>query len=184
MHRYLKQVLSQLMAVFYHLQGLSSVACERALRGPLAVGWEKGGEVATMSLEFEYLHPKIQCEMLISRDDISNEIITLGMCFSMLVYSRAHFYFTLIGGNLTAQSKGSHRGIGSGIKNSRPTARAPRELACRLSHHSLFVLLKGYSQDLSKKQIQAMTVTLIFINYGNHSGEDTHYMSVDRPNDI
>ena len=46
------------------------------------------------------------------------------------------------------------------------------------------MLLKVYSQDLSKKQTQAMTVTLVLINYGKHLGEDTHYMSVDRPNDI
>ena len=38
-----------------------------------------------MSLEFEYLHQKSLCEMLIGRDDISNDVITLGMCFSMFV---------------------------------------------------------------------------------------------------
>ena len=91
------------MAVSYHLQGLSSLVCEQALRGPLAVGWEKDGELATTSLEFDYLHPKSQCEMLIGIDDISNDVITLGMYFSMLVYSRSHFCFTLMGGNLTAQ---------------------------------------------------------------------------------
>ena len=124
------------MAVSYHLQGLPSLACEQALRGPLAVGWEKEGELATMSLEFDYLHPKSQCEMLIGIDDISNDVTTLGMYFSMLVYSRSHFCFTLIGENLTAWSKGSHGGIGDRIKNSRdiaasspsfsrPAARAP-----------------------------------------------------------
>ena len=34
-------------------------------------GQEKEGELATLSLEFEYLHRKCQCEMLIGRDDIS-----------------------------------------------------------------------------------------------------------------
>ena len=29
-----------------------------------------------------------------------------------------------------------------------------------------------------------MTVTLGYINCEKHSGEDTHYMSVDRANDI
>ena len=33
-----------------------------------------------MSLEFENLHRKSQCEMLIGRDDISNDVITLGAC--------------------------------------------------------------------------------------------------------
>ena len=69
-----------------------------------------------MSLEFEYPHQKSQCEVLIGSDDISIDAITLGTCFSMFVYIRAHFHFLLIGGNLTAQSKGSHRGIGGGIQ--------------------------------------------------------------------
>ena len=43
-------------------------------------------------------------------------------CFSMFVYIRARFRFTLIdlidpiGGNLTAQSRGGHRGIGGVIQ--------------------------------------------------------------------
>ena len=32
------------------------LACEQVLRGALAVGREKEGEIATTSLEFEYLH--------------------------------------------------------------------------------------------------------------------------------
>ena len=55
--------------------------------------------------------------MLIRGDDKShsNDFITLGTCFSMFVYIRACFRFTLIGINLTAQSVGSYRGIGGGI---------------------------------------------------------------------
>ena len=41
--------------------------------------------------------------MLIGRDDIRNDVITLGKCFSMFVYICAHFHFTLTGRNLTAQ---------------------------------------------------------------------------------
>ena len=37
-------------------------------------------------------------------------------CFSMFVYICTFFHFVLIGGNLTAQSTGSHRGIGGGIQ--------------------------------------------------------------------
>ena len=33
-----------------------SVACEQALRSILAAGQEKGGELATTPLEFEYVH--------------------------------------------------------------------------------------------------------------------------------
>ena len=68
-----------------------------------------------MSLEFEYLHQKRRCEMQIGRDDISNDVISAGRCFSMFAYIHTHFCFTLIDGNLTAQSTESHRGTGGGI---------------------------------------------------------------------
>ena len=70
-------------------------------------GQEKGGELATTSQEFEYLHRKIQCNMLIGGDNISNDIITLGACFSMFVYICVRFCFALIGGNLIAKSWGA-----------------------------------------------------------------------------
>ena len=54
--------------------------------------------------------------MLIGGDDFSIDVITLGTCFSMFVYIRARFRFALIGENLTAQSTGSQRGMGGGIK--------------------------------------------------------------------
>ena len=50
-------------------------------------GQEKEGELATTSLEFKYLHRKSRCEMLISGgDNISNDGITLGTCFSERVF--------------------------------------------------------------------------------------------------
>ena len=54
--------------------------------------------------------------MLIGGDDISNDVITFGTCFSMLGYIRIRFRFPLIGGNLTAQSTWSHRGFEAGIQ--------------------------------------------------------------------
>ena len=39
---------------------LKGLACEQALRGALAVGWEKEGELATTSLEFEF-HLQFSC---------------------------------------------------------------------------------------------------------------------------
>ena len=53
--------------------------------------------------------------MLIGGTD-SNDVITLGTCFSIFVCISARFCFALIGGSLTAQSTGSHRGIGGGIE--------------------------------------------------------------------
>ena len=75
-------------------------------QGTLAAVWQKERELATTSLEFDYLHQKSQCKLLIGR-------ITLVMmslpsahaftCFSFFVYIHAHFGFALIGRNLTAQ---------------------------------------------------------------------------------
>ena len=55
----------------------------------MASGREK--ELATTSLEFEYMHLKSQCEILIGGDDVSNDVIALGTCFLMFVYIRARF---------------------------------------------------------------------------------------------
>ena len=57
----------------------------------------------------------------------------IGACFSMFFfYIRAHFHFMLMGGNLTAQSTGSHSGrdvVASPPSFSHPAARAPQR-AC------------------------------------------------------
>ena len=61
--------------------------------------------------------------MLIGGDDIHNDTLPFARSFtsfSKLVYICARFRFALIGGNLTAQWKKSHRKIilvGSGDKN-------------------------------------------------------------------
>ena len=57
------------------------VACEQALWGTRAVGQEKEGELATTSLEFEYLHQKGRYKMLIGVDDTTNNVTTLGTFF-------------------------------------------------------------------------------------------------------
>ena len=63
------------MLDFKYLFSSSQVACEQAVLSALAAGQEKEGEVATRSQEFEYLHRKSRCEMLIGGDDISNDVI-------------------------------------------------------------------------------------------------------------
>ena len=92
------------------------IACEQVLQDTLVAGREKEGELATMPLEFEYLHQKSQCEMLIGGDDISNDVLTLRTCFEMFGYIYAHFCFGPIGRNLAVQLTGSQRGIGGGIQ--------------------------------------------------------------------
>ena len=49
--------------------------------------------------------------MLICEDDVSNDVIIVGTCFSLFVNICARFRFALIGRNLTAQSMGSHRAV-------------------------------------------------------------------------
>ena len=125
------------------------LACEQAFRGALAAGREKKGELPTTSLEVKYLHRKSRCEILTGGDDSSNDVITL----SMFVYIRARFRFALIGGNLTSQSTGSHRGIGGGIQIPEmllqallpfpaPPPERPGELAHRLFTYQPY--LAGY----------------------------------------
>ena len=83
--------------------------------GALA-GRNKEGKLATTSLEFKYLRLKSRCDLLIGGDGLSNDVITLGWCFSWLLLFRARLPFALIGGNLAAQSTGNHRGVGGGIQ--------------------------------------------------------------------
>ena len=83
------QFTSRHASVKHHeLAGVqTALACEQALRGALAAGRKKERELATTSLESEYLHQKSRCEMLIGGDDISDDVITLGVCFH--VFSNA-----------------------------------------------------------------------------------------------
>ena len=81
--------------------------------------WRGGKRKESLQLHLRNLNiciEKVNVKMLIGRDDISNDIITLGTCFLKFVYIRAHCHFALIGGNLTTQSTGRHRGIGGGIE--------------------------------------------------------------------
>ena len=78
-----------------YLNVWSVLACQQALQDSLAARWEMQGELATTSLEFECLHWKSWCKMLIDGDDISIDVITLGKCFSMFVYICAPFCFPI-----------------------------------------------------------------------------------------
>ena len=52
--------------------------------------------------------------------------LPLALVFSMFVHIRTRSRFALIGGNLTAQLTGSHRGIGSGINFASTPSLPPR----------------------------------------------------------
>ena len=137
-----------------------------ALRGALAAGREKEGELANTSLEFEYLHRKSRCKMLIGGDGISN-VITLGTCFSMFVYIRTRFRITLIGGNVTAQSTES-QGNWRWNSNSRGVVASSPSFSCLRES-----LLAGYpARDRSCGRLFSKrnhcelipTTVLIFVN--------------------
>ena len=57
-------------------------ACK--LSGRSGGGAGKEGELATTSLEFEYLHQKSRCETLIGGDNISNDAKPLARVFQCL----------------------------------------------------------------------------------------------------
>ena len=79
------------------------LVCKQALQGALGGRVGKGKRDCNC-LWIEYLHGKSRCKMLIVGDNISSNVITLGMCFAMFVYIRGYLRFMLIGGNMTSQS--------------------------------------------------------------------------------
>ena len=58
-------------------------------RGALVAGREKEGELVTRSPEFEYLHRKRRCEMLIGRDDSSAAIYLWLLFLNVCLHSRS-----------------------------------------------------------------------------------------------
>ena len=86
------QFTSRYTSVKHHELGgvQTALACGQTLRGALVTGQEKERELATTSLESEYLHRKSRCEMLIGGDDISNDVITLGVCFHVFSNASLH----------------------------------------------------------------------------------------------
>ena len=84
---------SDVCEIQFKIHVIMIVACEQALWGILTAGRKKEGELRTTSLEFEYLHRKSLCEMLIVGDDISNNVITLNW---LVFFNESLFTFALI----------------------------------------------------------------------------------------
>ena len=84
------------------------IACEQAHRAL----WRRVGRGRSacnyVSLIWISASKKSMQNADLRSDDVSNDIITLGMCFSLFVYICARFCFVLIGGNLTTQSMERH----------------------------------------------------------------------------
>ena len=95
-----------------------------------------------MSLEFEYLHRKSRCEMLIGGDDISNDVNTLGTCchvfFNVCLHSRS---FPLRADRRKSNStvdRDSRYVVASSPSFSHPAARAPRGARSQARQTSLY----------------------------------------------
>ena len=93
---------------------------------------EKEEELVTTFLEFEYLHRKSRCEMLIDEDDISNDLSRIGL---------DRFRFTLIARNSNSSVDGEPQGIERRNSNSRdvvatllPFPAPPPEWLVKLAH--------------------------------------------------
>ena len=84
---------SDVCEIQFKIHVIKIVACEQALWGTLTAGREKEGELRTTSLEFEYLHQKSLCEMLIVGDDISNNVVTVNW---LVFFNESLFTFALI----------------------------------------------------------------------------------------
>ena len=85
----------------------------KALWGDLAAGREKEGERATMSRNIWISASKnVDANCWLVEMTLVMTSLPLTRFFLMLVFIRARFRFALIGGNLTAQSTRSHRGLG------------------------------------------------------------------------
>ena len=119
-----KKSRNVLVLYFIHI-----LACEQTLWDALTSGREK--ELATQSLEFEYLHRKSQCEVLIGGDDISNDVMTIGTCF-LCLFTFALVSFEPIGGEPQGKWRwnlNSRDVVASCPSFSRPAAKVPRR-AC------------------------------------------------------
>ena len=142
----------------------SQVAYEQALRVALAAGREKKGELAR--LWNLILHRKSRCEMLIGGDDISNDVITLGTCFSMLVLHSRSFPLRADWRKSDSSVDGEPQGnwrwnsnsrdvVASSPSFSRPAARAPRRVCPVLVSNSLqyviFISLGSTSEQWKVK---------------------------------
>ena len=117
--------------------------------------WEAEGALAITSLEFEYLHRKSRCKILIGGDDISN-VITLGTCLHVFFNVCLHLRSFLL---LTDWRKSDNSVDGESQENwrrnsnsrdvvansssfSRPAARAPRR-ACSQAMFSSMQCTRG-----------------------------------------
>ena len=121
------------------------LAYEQALRGALVAWREKERELATTSPEFEYLHRKSRCEMLLGEDDIS------GTCFSMFVYICADWWKSDNSVDGESQGKGrwnsnSRDIVASSPSFSYPAARVPQRACPQVRHIQVQLYWHGSCQ--------------------------------------
>jgi len=133
------------------------IACEQSLPGTLTAGREKEREHVTMSLKFEYLHQKSWCKMLIGGEDISDDVITLGKCFSMFVY--IHADWREFDSSVNGEPQGNWRWnwnsrdvVASSPSFSRPAARAPQSACSQATSHLKWSTKQNYCEVSNSKR--------------------------------
>ena len=62
-----------------------TLACEQALQSTLTSGWEKEGELATTSLEFKYLHQKVDEKCWLAKMSLVTTSLSLVCVFQYLL---------------------------------------------------------------------------------------------------
>ena len=91
-----------------------------SMRAALRALWQRGGKRReSLQLPLWKLNiciEKVDAKCWFSEMTLVMTSLPSFTCFSMFVYIRARLRCALIGGNLTAQSAGNHRGIGGVIQ--------------------------------------------------------------------
>ena len=153
------------VSLFVSMVSTLSYTCKETQQLP------KKGEVATTSLEFEYLHGKRRWEILIGRYDINNDVITLGT-FLMFVYIFLLFLLFADWGKSDSSVDGERQAswrwnsnsrdvISSSPGLSRPAARAPRRACSRAMPNSILDCISDFkfsTQLVSTVVVAAITV--------------------------
>ena len=104
------------MSRFCLTQGQGLIACEQALRGALAAGQEKEKSLQLRLWNLNICIEKVDAKCWLAEMTLVMTSLPLAHVVSMFVYICTRFRFGPIGWNLTAQSTGSHRGIGNRIQ--------------------------------------------------------------------
>ena len=130
---------------------------------------EKEGELATTSLEFEYLHRKSRGEMRIGGDDISNDAITLGKhVFQCLFTFPLRADWRKSDSSVDGEPQGNWRWnstsgdvlVANSPSFSRPAARAPRRACSQSSISRMWNMCEVSWVLISRRNVSQVSSSL------------------------